>query len=242
MTGTDRWDEEDTRQFLDFADVVVPNRREQYRVIASLIPAEPEQWFNGVDLASGAGDLSKVILERFPQAQMTLLDGSDGMLTQAAENLADYALRIDLRQFDLMNTDWLDELSRRNRCIASSLAIHHLDEAAKRHLFERLYDHLDTPGVLLIADLVEPVNEQARMLYADEWDRITRDQSERVAGSLAAFHEFQDGWNHYRTPDIEFDQPSRLFDQLVWLSEAGFREVDCFWLRAGHAVYGGFKR
>ena len=35
--------------------------------------------------------------------------------------------------------------------------------------------------------------------------------------------------------------PSPLFDQLAWLSEAGFEPVDCFWLLAGHAVYGGYK-
>jgi hypothetical protein len=28
---------------------------------------------------------------------------------------------------------------------------------------------------------------------------------------------------------------------LTWLSEAGFAVVDCFWLQAGHAIYGGYK-
>ena len=55
----------------------------------------------------------------------------------------------------------------------------------------------------------------------------------------AAFHAAQ--WNYYRHPD-PVDQPSRLADQLAWLSEAGFALVDCFWLRAGHAIYGGYRR
>lgn len=38
------------------------------------------------------------------------------------------------------------------------------------------------------------------------------------------------------------DQPSRLIDQLLRLRGAGFAEVDCFWLEAGHAIYGGFKK
>jgi hypothetical protein len=37
------------------------------------------------------------------------------------------------------------------------------------------------------------------------------------------------------------DRPSPLFHHLVWLKHAGFAAVDCFWLCAGHAVYGGFK-
>jgi len=35
--------------------------------------------------------------------------------------------------------------------------------------------------------------------------------------------------------------PYRVFDQLKWLEEAGFSAVDCFWMRAGHAIYGGYK-
>jgi hypothetical protein len=38
----------------------------------------------------------------------------------------------------------------------------------------------------------------------------------------------------------ELDQPSRLADQLIWLREGGFRTVDCFWMQAGHAIFGGF--
>ena len=37
------------------------------------------------------------------------------------------------------------------------------------------------------------------------------------------------------------DHPSALFHHLVWLKHAGFAVVDCFWMHAGHAVYGGFK-
>jgi hypothetical protein len=28
---------------------------------------------------------------------------------------------------------------------------------------------------------------------------------------------------------------------LTWLRDGGFRTVDCYWLRAGHAVYGGYR-
>jgi len=44
----------------------------------------------------------------------------------------------------------------------------------------------------------------------------------------------------YRFPDPA-DSPSPLFDQLVWPRDAGYEGTDCFWMRAGHAIYGGFK-
>jgi tRNA (cmo5U34)-methyltransferase len=37
-------------------------------------------------------------------------------------------------------------------------------------------------------------------------------------------------------------EPQQLLHHLVWLKHAGFPTVDCFWLRDGHAVFGGFKQ
>jgi tRNA (cmo5U34)-methyltransferase len=194
-----------------------------------------------VDIACGEGKLSQAILERYPQSQMTLLDGSEMMLTRAAENLAEYAYQIDLREFDLFATDWLEELPRRHRVITSSLALHHLDDEGKRSLYSRLFDHLESGGALLIADLVQEPNRQVAQGWANEWDRVVHDLSLERTGALDLYERFLDGWNHYRTPDVDFDKPSRLVDQLKWLQEIGFTGVDCYWLRAGHAVYGGYK-
>ena len=241
MAEATGWMEDDSQKFIELGDLVVPSRYEQARLICDLIPASPGDHFMGVDIGCGEGLLSKTILERFPEAQMTLLDGSEAMLTRAAENLGEYAYQIDLRQFDLNQTEWLDELPRRFRCIVSSLAIHHLDDAGKQALYQALFDHLAPGGVMLIADLVHPPNEQIAEAWANEWDRDVREQSLARTGSLHAFDQFQNGWNHYRTPDVEFDKPSLLLDQLQWLEEIGFSGVGCFWLRAGHAVFGGYR-
>lgn len=241
MSERPGWDEEDSLQFIDLAELVVPSRDEQARLICDLIPADPGEHFMGLDIGAGEGKLSRAILERYPEAQMTLLDGSEAMLTRSAENLGTFAYQIDLRPFDLFATDWLDELPRRFRCIVSSLAIHHLDDDQKRALYSHLFEHLAQGGVLLIADLVHPPVDAIGEAWANEWDRDVREQSIARTGSLYAFERFQDGWNHYRTPDLEFDKPSLLSDQLRWLDEIGFTGVGCFWLRAGHAIFGGYK-
>ena len=49
-------------------------------------------------------------------------------------------------------------------------------------------------------------------------------------------------WPHgYDYPDPGFDIPSPLIDHFTWLREAGFTGIDCFWSRAGHALYGGYR-
>ena len=37
-------------------------------------------------------------------------------------------------------------------------------------------------------------------------------------------------------------QPQTLLHHLVWLKHAGFAAVDCYWMSAAHAVFGGVKR
>ena len=38
------------------------------------------------------------------------------------------------------------------------------------------------------------------------------------------------------------DHPAKLVDQLAWLTEIGFAEVDVVWKHYNFAVYGGVKR
>jgi tRNA (cmo5U34)-methyltransferase len=38
------------------------------------------------------------------------------------------------------------------------------------------------------------------------------------------------------------DSPAKLFDQLAWITEFGFTDVDVIWKYYNFAVYGGGKR
>jgi tRNA (cmo5U34)-methyltransferase len=235
------WEEEDSQFFIGLGHVMVPARWEQISTIASLVPAKPDEAFLAVDLACGAGVLSGLILHRFPASSVVALDGSAAMLAHACASLGDIGSRASFRRFDLRKRDWLEALPP-VRCFVSSLAIHHLDGPEKRDLFAALRERLEPGGALLIADLILPANDRARALYAGTYDALVRDQSIAFTRSVDAYRRFhEEDWNYFVTPDVDFDKPSRVFDQLVWLREAGFVDVDCFWLRAGHAVYGGFK-
>jgi hypothetical protein len=124
--------------------------------------------------------------------------------------------------------------------VVSSLCLHHLNDAKKQYLYKAIAERLTARGALLIADLVEPLDAAGRRLAADTWDDSARAQADAamVPNQFGTFVEQR--WNHHRFPD-PMDHPSPLFHQLVWLKHAGFAIVDCWWLYAGHAVYGGFK-
>jgi tRNA (cmo5U34)-methyltransferase len=234
------WTEEDARLYREIAEVAVPFRDEQIATLLALVPFDPGEPFRAIELGCGDGALSYALLEAFPNATITSFDGSQTMRARAAKALERFGSRAKVAAFDLTATEWLAGL-RSPDCVVSSLVLHHLADDEKRRLYARLCTALSSPGALLIADLVEPQRPEAREVMGATWDRVTRAQSTKRAGSETLFQRFLEArWNHFRYPDV-VDRPSPLFDQLVWLKAAGFKVVDCFWLQAGHAIYGGYK-
>lgn len=241
-TGNVQWSEENSQTFMRFAEVVFPHRAEQNAVLTSVIPAGIDDTFVVVDLGCGSGPLSRAILERFPKSTVIGLDGSELMLRTAQANLSPYGSRFETRAFDLQRTDWLDALPHGIRCVVSSLAVHHLDGPGKQRLYRNLAQRLEPGGAILIQDLIEPTTQTAAQLYARMWDAYVKEASVRLTGSLACYDTFVgDEWNHFATPDLGFDMPSGLAEQLRWFEEAGLTGADCFWFWYGHAIYGAFK-
>jgi trans-aconitate methyltransferase len=237
------WTEADSRTYIELADVAVAGRREANEMLVSLIPAERGESFRLVELACGEGALLERILERFPAAEGLGLDGSDLMLAQAKARLARFGERVRVASFDLAARDWIEDLPAPVRCIVSSLAIHHIDGPAKQSLFGALASRLEPGGALLICDLVRPASDLVRRAFSEQWQNIAREQSQALTGSATAYDEaVAEGWDAFTTEEPEpGEMPSRLYEQLHWLQEAGLSQVDCFWMRAGVAIYGGYR-
>ena len=230
------WCDEDTKIFLTYGDQFVPERGLQCELIARLIPPSAGRV---VDLCCGEGLLSERVLAAHPDLCVLALDGDPTMLAQTRRRLARFGDRAEVGAFDLAASDWRGQLQG-SAAVVSSLAIHHLDAAQKRSLFRDIYAALNPGGVLLIADLIAPALPGAAETAAWVWDEDVQRASLDRFGDLRAFEVFARGWNLYSDPAPDpIDQPSPLLSQLRWLEEAGFRDVDVAWMRAGHAIFGG---
>ncbi len=243
--ATDRWSEADSETFLDHSEVFVPGRAVQIASLLHLIPARADKEFTVVELAAGGGVLARAILEKFPSCHYVALDGSAVMRDYISRTLASFGDRLEVRPFELVEQEWRRALPTPLRCVLSSLAVHHLSDEGKRQLFHDMFARLEPGGALLLADIVKPATPHIAELYARQYDEIVRSQSLATYGDLRGYEQFQElKWNYfiydYGDPD-SYDLPSLLSDQLLWFREAGFSLVDCFWMQAGHAVYGGYK-
>lgn len=243
--SANQWSENDSSLFLDQADIFVPAREEQLRSLLQLIPAKVDEDFTVVELASGEGKLVEAILEHFPRCHAIALDGSEAMRAHVQQRLTRFRDRLEIRPFELSEQRWRKELPTSVRCVLSSLCVHHLDGNGKRQLFRDMLKHLEPGGALLLADIILPADQHIANFFARQYDEIVREQSLAIRGDLSGYDEFErQKWNYFRydygKPDI-YDQPSLLHEQLRWLQEVNFRQVDCYWMRAGHAIYGGYK-
>lgn len=235
------WSEETSRTFIQYGRYFVPEREAQLQAMVALIPFLDRPQVI-IDLCCGEGFLSEAILQKHPTCQVIGLDGSIEMLRLAEARSVRFGKRFQALPFDLFQRTW-PESELPIRAVVSSLAIHHLDGEQKQELFQEIAQALAPEGALIVADVIAPAHRQGWELAADAWDEAVRQRALHLDGNLAAYEFFAGAhWNMYRYFDpLDIDRPSRLFDQLKWLEQAGFTEIDVHWMRAGHAIFSGYK-
>lgn len=240
MSESDGWGQDVSDLYRRIAPIAVPARAEQMAALLTLIPFALDDALYAAELASGEGRLSDALLTAFPRATVLALDGEESMRRATAARLSRHGGRGKVGAFDILSTDWHPLLDGVD-CVVSSLCVHHLDAAQKQALFSAARRRTSERAALLLADLVMPARAEAAELFAATWDQSARRQAQD-AGDGSLYDEFErHEWNFYRYGD-PFDKPDRLFDELLWLRAAGYEMVDCFWMQAGHAIYGGYKR
>ncbi|NQV84347.1 MAG: trans-aconitate 2-methyltransferase [Rhodospirillales bacterium] len=106
-------------------------------LLARVDVENPETIF---DLGCGPGNSTRLLVDRWPSARITGIDGSGDMLAQAAKDMPEQ----DWTKADL-NT-WAPP--RPADVLFSNAALHWLDDHAA--LFPRLFEHLNPGGVLAV--------------------------------------------------------------------------------------------
>jgi tRNA (cmo5U34)-methyltransferase len=107
------------------------------------------------------------------------------------------AAELELRQHDLNRP--LPDIDSIDAVI-SALAIHHLPDTRKRTLFDEIHSWLVPGGVFVNLDLVASTSLERHQRFRDAIGRREDDPSDRLGD---------------------------VCDQLTWLREVGFAEVEC---------------
>lgn len=190
-------------------EYVIPEMRQYYAaaVWAMETPAEKPAI---LDVGAGTGLLSALLLEKFPGAKLTLMDISENMLDMARKR---FATRPETKYVvcDYSRSD----LGGPYDVICSALSIHHLAPEEKRLLFARIFAALKHGGMFVNADQADGETPYFRKRYLDYWNDFLKNGPMTEA-------QHQEILKRRDT----LDRNEKLSDQLVWLNEAGFSDVD----------------
>lgn len=202
---------------------LIPRYREQHDLILQLIPFETNAHIKVLDLGAGTGILSALILQAFPQANVLAFDIAEKMLKVCQTNLSAYQERLTLQQGNFAE----DDFGNGYDLVVSGLAIHHLDSAGKQTLFKKLFQSMNSGGILLIRDIVTAAAPRLTEQYEQLWRQYMKANREDDA---AWFQKY-----------LEEDIPSSVEEQTRWLSEASFADTACHWRHLNFAIFGGVK-
>ena len=224
-------------------------RRSILRRVVSLIPHEPDAAIRVLDVGAGYGALSAQVLECFPHAYVVCQDFSEPMFAHARQRLAWASARVSFTKSDLGEASWTSAVVGPFDAVVSAIAIHNVRYIERiRAIYTELFGLVAADGCFLNYDLIFPSGRSAAEAYRRAqrrggW-RQSRSSAEpsadaRHQASGHAPHGHVHGEDERSTPGAE---PATLENQLRWLREAGFQDVECFWKEGTSAIIGGFGK
>lgn len=223
-------------EFLDGRATLLPLLDVQEDVVRRLFARHHHPLVRFLDIGAGDGAMSELLLTVAPEAHAVLIDYSEPMLARAQARLGRAGSSWRAVRGDLRELAWRDALPEGPYDAAvSSYAIHHLPSRRKRALFAELFDVL-APGAMFVNVDVVTIDGPLRGVFDEQM----------VANAIAAEHRHGGGRSDEQVErellaDEDDDQPDSLHEQLKWLRDAGFTEVETHFKWAEAAVFGAVK-
>ena len=204
---------------------LVPGFDDFYRAAIDLIRFPHDSRLKVLDLGAGTGLLAAFIAYSFPQARITMVDISSEMLERAR---ARFELGGERFRFEVSDYG-VDPIQEKYDAVVSALSIHHLSDDQKRSLFDRIHGALNDGGVFVNAEQFRGATPERDRFHHERWITRVRELGMDDRDLAAALDR------------MKFDRAATLEDQLEWLREAGFRDIDCAYKNLIFAVYCGIK-
>ena len=162
-----------------------------------------------LDLGCGDGRLAGLVLAARDTVRSVVAVDRSEPMLTAARARFAGDERVTVRQYDLALP--ITELGSFD-LIVSGFAIHHLEHARKRELFVEAARILRPGGLFANLEVIQCASESLQRRFYDEIGRPDGDPEDRLAA---------------------------IEPQLVWMREAGLRNVDCVWRWRGFALLAG---
>lgn len=164
---------------------------------------------NILDLGCGNGNITMQLLSRFPAANYTLVDASTQMIELCRnlfrENKVSYVNKY-FNEFEFEKEAY--------DLVVAGFSLHHCEDNEKKSMFRKIYSSLIQGGIFSYSDLMISKEDPYHPLMLKEWKEFVHKT-------------FPDGekWNWIMEHYEVFDRPSDYQQQIKWIKEAGFLDI-----------------
>ncbi len=183
-----------------------------------------------LDLGAGTGLVSHMLAVHDDLAKFHLIDVAQDMLHEAKANeiLSARNVKITCGDFRNLRTA-VDAAAGTYNLIISALAIHHLTADEKRDLFSQIFTLLPAGGIFLNADQALGETPEIEEIYRSHWLHAVKENNVSAPELAAALERMKE------------DKMDTLTNQLTWLKQSGFSNVNCWYQNYSFCVFGGMK-
>ncbi len=223
--------------FLQGIRGAIPGADLQLEVLGKIVSLWRPRPLRILDIGCGDGILGRLLLEKFPAAQVIFTDFSEPMLAAVRDKLKDSSRAIILKA-DFSKSSWLKVVAGKGPfdVIVSGFAIHHQPDSRKKKLYDEIHDILTPGGVFLNLEHVASVSGAVGNLFDDLFiDHLLRFHRSIKPGTTRQEIET----TYYHRPDKKENILAPVEAQCAWLRRIGFQDVDCFFKIFELALFGG---
>jgi ubiquinone/menaquinone biosynthesis C-methylase UbiE len=220
-------------QFLDETRGCIPFATDQLQVMLRVIEhyvGAPDRF---VDLGCGDGILARTIMDAYPSSTALLVDHSQPMLIRAAQAMHRFAHRFNIAQADISEALPAEVYGSTIDVVVSAFAIHHLPSDRKQWLYKEIFKVLRPGGMFINLEHVTPASDRAEALF----DQLIIENLVSVSGRP----ETDVAAEYHARPDKADNILETIDQQIGWLNEIGYTDVDCYFKFLELAMFGGVK-
>lgn len=216
------YDHYETKKYDDDIVRSIPGHEELHKHIDQIVQQDYVSRGKAkvLELGVGTGLTAERILGQMPNAEYTAIDFSEQMLAGARRRLSQYNVTFvngDYSQIDLPND---------NDLVVSVVGIHHQEtDDDKKSIFQRIYDSLNKTGTFIFGDLVTYRDPTEAALNEEKHFQHLVENAQDV--------ESLKEWEHHHK---YLNKLAPLEDQVGWLREVGFREVNLVYQKFNTAL------
>lgn len=203
--------------------LIIPCFDDLYNITRNLANSK-EETPKILDLGAGTGLLTKYLFKKYRMAEFTLIDLSEEMLNVARNRFE------GLNNFRYIVADYTEyDFKDSFDIVVSSLSIHHLEDNDKKKLYKKVYNILNNEGIFLNADQVIGSTSNIDKSYQENW--IGKIEENNFSGPE----------KNTAIERIKFDKPATLENNLKWLTDCGFKDVDIYYKYYNFCIFYGKK-